>query len=327
MPLKLTTYYQSKDIPELPGTNIFHSKELFLLYEAASGYEPIYIVATLDEKPVAKLLAVIRRQTHLIPASWGKRCEIYGTGEFLNDDQDNERIFGDMLEHLTNEAERRSIIIEFRNLRHTMDGYRYFRANHYFSINWLCVRNSLHSRDTVEERFDQSRIRQVKKAIANGAEVCQATTDEEIREFSRMLHKIYSFRMRKYFPSQTFFALINEYLITKGRARIYVVKYKGRIIGGSSVLLSANDAYLWFSGGMTKIYAKLFPGVLAVWAALKDTKENGYSHLEFVDVGLPFQKHGFRTFVLAFGGKQSGTRRWFRVRWNFMNRIMRWLYA
>ena len=29
MPLKLTTYYRGKDIPDLPGTNTFHSKELF----------------------------------------------------------------------------------------------------------------------------------------------------------------------------------------------------------------------------------------------------------------------------------------------------------
>ena len=37
MPLKLTTYYHGKDIPELPGKNTFHSKELFLIYEATPG--------------------------------------------------------------------------------------------------------------------------------------------------------------------------------------------------------------------------------------------------------------------------------------------------
>ena len=40
MPLKLTTYYHGKDIPELPGKNTFHSKELFLIYEATPGYTP-----------------------------------------------------------------------------------------------------------------------------------------------------------------------------------------------------------------------------------------------------------------------------------------------
>ena len=53
MPLKLTTYYHGKDIPELPGKNAFHSKELFQIYEATPGYTPLLIVATED---VASLL-------------------------------------------------------------------------------------------------------------------------------------------------------------------------------------------------------------------------------------------------------------------------------
>ena len=48
MPLKLTTYYHGKDIPELPGKNAFHSKELFQIYEATLGYTPLLIVATED---------------------------------------------------------------------------------------------------------------------------------------------------------------------------------------------------------------------------------------------------------------------------------------
>ena len=39
MPLKLTTYYRGSEIPDLPGKNTFHSKELFLIYEATPGYK------------------------------------------------------------------------------------------------------------------------------------------------------------------------------------------------------------------------------------------------------------------------------------------------
>ena len=47
MPLKLTTYYHGKDIPDLPGNNTFHSKELFQIYEATPGYSPLLIVAII----------------------------------------------------------------------------------------------------------------------------------------------------------------------------------------------------------------------------------------------------------------------------------------
>lgn len=328
MPIKLTSYYKGKDIPDdLPGKEIFHSKDLFLLYEAAPGYDPLMIVASDDNRPVAKLLAVIRKQSSMIPASLGKRCEVYGIGEYFVEGADKENIFGNILEHLTQETLRHAYIIEFRNLTHSLDGYKHLRTNKYFAINWLKVRNSLHNVEHVEEKFSPSRIRQIKSGMKNGAEVMEARTDEDIQEYSRMLHKFYSFRIRKYFPSYQFFKLMNEWLIQKGLAKIFIIKYKGKIIGGSSCLFSKDNAYLWFSGGMTKTYAKQYPGVLAVWAALKDAKERGYRHLEFMDVGLPFQKHGYRTFVLHFGGKQSSTRRWFRIRTGLLNNLLRKIYV
>ncbi|NDW12365.1 GNAT family N-acetyltransferase [Bacteroides sp. 214] len=327
MPLKLTSYYNSKDIPELPGTNIFHSKDVFLLYEAAAGYEPLLIVASINGKIVAKLLAAFRRQTSFIPANMIRRCEIYGLGEYFDNNIEKEEVFDVMLERLTDEAMRNSFIIEFHNLNHALDGYKYFRKNQYFAINWLRVRNSLHSVENVEEQISPSRLRQIKNGLKNGAKIHKATSIEETVEFSKLLHRIYSLRFRKYFPPTGFFEQIHKWLIGKGLACIYVVKYKKKIIGGAVTLFSGDNAYLWFSGGMKKSYLRQYPGVLSVWAALSDAKERGCRHLEFVDVGLPFRKHGYRDFVLQFGGKQSSTRRWFRIRWKFLNNVMRWLYS
>ncbi len=56
---------------------------------------------------------------------------------------------------------------------------------------------------------------------------------------------------------------------------------------------------------MRKTYALQYPGILAVWKALDDAKQRGYRHLEFMDVGLPFRRHGYREFVLRFGGKHK----------------------
>ena len=84
MPLKLTTYYRGKDIPDLPGTNTFHSKELFQIYESTPGYTPLLIVATEEGRPVARLLAAIRKTKKWLPSSLVKQCVVYGAGEFLD---------------------------------------------------------------------------------------------------------------------------------------------------------------------------------------------------------------------------------------------------
>lgn len=327
MALQLTTYYKGEQIPELPGHNIFHSKELFLIYEATHGYEPFLLVGYIHNKPVAKLLAVIRKSKRIFPPSFIKRCVIYGNGEFIDDTIDKESVFGEMLEHLTKEALRKSLLIEFRNLNNALFGYKYFRSNHYFPINWLRVRNSLHSLQQPMQRFSVSRRRQIKKGIQNGAETDEAHTDEEITNFAKMLRKNYSSHIRKHFPDPNFFHAIIRDKRLSDFAKIFIVKYKTKIIGGSVCLFSGTDAYLLFSGGMRKTYVKQYPGVLAVWKAIEYAYQHGFRHLEFMDAGLPFKEHGYRNFILRFGGRQSSTRRWYRFQWNFLNKISEKIYV
>lgn len=67
MPVRLSTYRKGNAIPPLPGTSIFHSTELFHVFEMTRGYEPLLIVAYIGNRPVGKLLAVIRKSVRLFP--------------------------------------------------------------------------------------------------------------------------------------------------------------------------------------------------------------------------------------------------------------------
>ena len=51
MPVRLSTYRKGNAIPPLPGTNIFHSTELFHVFEMTRGYEPLLIVAYIGSHP------------------------------------------------------------------------------------------------------------------------------------------------------------------------------------------------------------------------------------------------------------------------------------
>lgn len=326
MPLQMTIYRAGSHVPDLPGSDTFHSTELFHIYEATPGYNPLLVVAAQDGKPVAKMLGVVRRSVRLTPPALIRRCEVYGAGEYFVPDNQREAIFGAMLQCLTREALQHSFLIEIRNLDNPRFGYRFFRQNQYFPINWLRVRNSLHDGQPAEARFSPSRMRQIRKGLKNGAQIRQAHTPEEIQGFAHMLHHVYSFKIRRHFPSLRFFRELERQLVKGELSRIFIVTYKDRIIGGSACVYSGSTAYLWFSGGMRKTFALQYPGILAVWGALKDAKQRGYRHLEFMDVGLPFHKHGYREFVLRFGGRQVSTRRWFRFRWNWFNRLVSKFY-
>ncbi len=236
-----------------------------------------------------------------------------------------EEIFNQMLTFLTRRMLRRCFLIEFRNLDNALFAYNSFRQCGYFPINWLRIHNSLHSKAPYD-RLSPSRRRQITQALRSGATIATAETEEEVRTLGRLLRRHYASQIRKHFPGLSFFPQLLRQQTERETGNIFVVKYKGRIIGGSVCLYSGDNAYLLFSGGLRKSHPKQYPGVLAVWAALSYAYDHGYHHMEFMDVGLPFKRHGYRDFLLRFGGAQYSTRRWFRFRWSWLNRLLTYFY-
>ena len=324
-PIQLMTYRHGSTLPPLPGESLPNSSELFQVYGQTPGYAPVLVVASIDGKPVAKLLAVVRRSVRLFPPSIIKRCEVFGTGEYFSHAQPEDELFGILLEHLTAEVRKECFLIEFRNLPKSLFAYKYFRRNGYFPVNWIRVYNSLHSLPP-EERIDPKRMRQIRQVLKKGVILKEAETEAELDTFLKMLRRNYSSKVRKHLPDQRLFRLLSREHPHMEAAKVFLVLYKGKIIGGSFCMYSEDHAYLCFTGGLRKTYARLHPGVMAVWAALTDAHRRGYAHFEFVDAGLPFRKMGYRHFILTFGGKQVSTRRWFRFRWAWLNRLLNWLF-
>lgn len=183
MPLKLATYYRGDKIPDFPRINTFHSEELFQIYEETPGCTPFLIMASEDGKPITRLPATIRKSMRMFSLLLIKQCEVYGTGEYLAAEADREKIFGEVLEHLTTEALWSLFLTEFYGLGSTVFGYKCLRSSRCFPVNWLRVHSPLHGTENTGQHFNPSRIRQVKKGLKNGASVDEAHTIKEICGF------------------------------------------------------------------------------------------------------------------------------------------------
>ena len=281
------------------------------------------LVAYQGSRPVGKLLSVTRRYFRMF--GYVEETYVYGTGEYFDSSVPAGAVFREMLSYLTATYRDRSFLIEFRNLEEPLFGYRHFRANGYFPVRWLRVRNSIHH-DRLDKWMSASRRRQIQQGLKNGAVIDVARTREDVYSFFRMLKKYYSSKFSHYLPDVGFFiSLFSQSPQELGK--IFLVRYKGRIIGGSVCLFSGNDAYLLFSGGMRKSFPLQYPGVLAVWGAMSYARDGGCTHFEFIDAGLPFKRYGFRDFILRFGGRQMSSRRWYRVRWKWLNRLLTRFYV
>lgn len=330
MALKITSYYSNSSLPELPGTDIFHSATLFHIYEHTSDYKPVMVVATDGDKVVGKLLAVVQRVRMALGLFSLRRCEVFGTGEYFGvSHEDEESIFKTMLEAVTRYAERMGCdIVEFRNLGQAMKGYAAFRGRGFFAVNWMSVINDLTEGGSVEEMMDKSRLRQVRSGLRHWATVSEPKDMDEVMELATMLKRNYRTKVRRHFPDLSFFMELGR-LATNGSGivKMYIVRHEGKVIGGSVCLWHGSRVSVRFSGGMRKTHRRQYPGVVSVWKALADAKAHGMESVEFMDVGLPFRRHGYRNFVLRFGGEQMNTLRWFRVRWRWVNAVLRWLYS
>lgn len=321
MAIRLVTYEHSEALPKLPDYNVFHSVSLFRILERTSGYSPFMLVAFDGEKPIAKMLCIIRK-------SWlMQKCVIYDCCDYFDTDLKHDVIFNELLSYFTSRNRQNFSVIEFRNLSEPLFGYKYFRKNGYFPIRRLRVINSIHH-STLDKWMGASRKRQIQLGLKNGAVMGVADNKQEVRDFFRMLKNYYSSKIFKYLPGMDFFMELLELGKDSERVgKIFTVSYEGKIIGGSFCLFSGDTVFLLFSGGMRKSYPLLYPGVLAVWNAMTYSREKGYSHFEFIDAGLPFKKYGYRDFILRFGGKQLSTRRWYRLKWGWLNRIMEKIYV
>lgn len=323
MAIRLATYYHAEDVPPLPGKNIFYSTDLFRLWERTPGYRAMLLVAFEGNVPIGKLLCLTRRYFRLL--GFIDKTFVFGTGEYFNTSLREDLIFKEMVSYLTSTFKERSFLIEFRNLEEPLFGYRYFRENGYFPVRWLRVRNSIHH-DALDKWMSASRRRQIQRGLKNGAVLDVARTTDDVRAFFSMLKKYYSSKIDHYLPAVEFFLSLSEQQTEPEIGKIFLVRYKNRIIGGAVCLFSGKDAFLLFSGGMRKSYPLQYPGVLAVWNAMAYAHEQGYEHFEFMNAGLPFKKYGYRDFILRFGGKQMSSRRWFRLGWRWLNAILTRIY-
>lgn len=206
MPVRLSTYRKGNAIPPLREQTFSILPSCFMSLKwpgiRTFAYRSLY------RKPSCRQTAGSHPEKCApVPPAIIKRCEIYGTGEYFDEEQNKEDLFGEILEHLTNEVLCKSFLIEFRNLENPLFGYKAFRKNNYFAINWLRVRNSLHSKAPYE-RLSMSRRRQINKALRNGAIMEIADNEKDIQDFSRMLKKAYSSQIRKHFLDIGFFRLL-----------------------------------------------------------------------------------------------------------------------
>ena len=312
----VTIYEHAAEMPAMATPNFFHSRELMELCERTPRHKPYMAVVTEDDGHVAAhLLAIMRIRGSWFPPYLYTQVRIYG------DNGATPKLFGLMMESLTERLQRRTLYFEVSNLSQKMFSYGELRRLRYFPVRWMSIHNSLHSR-TPEERITERQLRRIEHAQQRGVTTKLAETDQEFKAFSKLLHHHHWLKPRRYIPHDNFF----RGMMQSGRCQVFITQYHEHTIGCAVLVYSGRDAYLWYSAARRKSFAPFHPNAVTLWAAIKHAHASGYDHIRFMDVGLPFRNNPYRDFILRFGGKEVSTYRWFRISIRWVNAFASWLW-
>lgn len=320
---------RSEDLPSMKVGNFFHSPELFRITEKTSGSTPYMVVVTdCDGHVKAHMLATIYRRGSLLPLYWYSLGRVYGEGDYdIEVDNDNyikikSKLFELMLDAITKKFRKKlCLYIEFSDISKKMFGYRYFRNHEYFPVRWMQIHNNLITKDP-KDRLTDKMLNRIEHLYKSGVVTSVSKEKNDIDDFYKMLRNYYRFKFQRFLPKKAFF----EQMILSDKCHMIVTKYKKWLIGGCVLINNNNDTFLWYSASKRKSFHLQHPGTMTIWYSLLYSKQLGYEHLHFMNVGLPFKKNPKRDFILRFGGKPASCYRWFRFSISWLNRLLKWIY-
>ena len=285
--LKTTIYRKVEDLPPLDDANFFHSTRLFQMTRETPRQKPYMVVVTNAEGEVlSHMLGIVRFRTFLFPLL--VHCRVLGEGVYYKESGarslERDQLFGLMLEALTKALSNRTSYLEVSNLSQKMTGYKQLKQQHFFPVHWMSIHNSLHSH-APEERIGERLQKRIDNARLKGVTTNEVQTEDDFKAFSKLLRKHYFWKPRRYIPDDQFFRNI----MSSDDGRLFVTKYRQRVIGCAAIVYSEGNAYLWYSAFRRKSFIHVHPDVMTIWDAMQDCYQRGCDHMCFMDVGLPFQ--------------------------------------
>ena len=330
MTMRIEIFTKSDSLPQLIDGPIQHSAIMFRTIERSGSSKPYMLVAYDSQgKEQAHLLMIKKRGIRLFPPVLGFWYSIQGEGAYSNECSDREAIFGQFLEKVFDLFDFRHSFIEIENIGDSRFAYGTLSGHSFVPMRDRRIYISLHSRHP-QERLTRSYRSHIRKAEERGVTTRRAVNDDEINEALSLMRNFYRSKTRKRLPDRKilFNLLHNSDGTLSQNAGMFLVIYRGRIIGSSICLYEEGRAYLAYSCGLRKRFPLQFPGIMAIWAALSDAHSRGFAHFEFLEVrGLSRLRRSYLGTIGNFGGKEVGTLRWYHFKWNWINIFLRWIYV
>jgi lipid II:glycine glycyltransferase (peptidoglycan interpeptide bridge formation enzyme) len=295
---KINAEQWAKLVETSPTASWFQTKACYDFYASLSFMKPYVFAVSEDEQLTGLLCGYIIADGGKLKQYFSRRAIIPG-GALLAETISDEALL-QLLQTVINSLKNKAIYIEFRNYNDYSAYTAIFAKADFEYQQHLNFKIPTASVEQAFSRLVSTKRRDVRISQKEGAVITEITTNEELAEYYLILQDLYHTKVKTpLFPIEFF-----EKIITLPECRIFGIKYRGKVIGGSvCVFLSAKAAYEWFVCGIDRKYKNIYSSTLATWAAIQYTAENNYQYFDMMGAGKPNDSYGVRDFKAKFGGE------------------------
>ena len=283
----------------------FQSPEAYAFYASLPDVmEPFVYGLINDRSPMtngqlqlrALCVGYVTSERNPLKQFFTRRAIING-GVCLADDATNEEV-ETLLVHLRNHMGAKAIYLETRNFND------YSRWKVAFENAGFVYKPHLdfHVRtDGFEARLSDNRKRQIKKAESTKEKVerYRSQSERDVQEWYGVLSELYRTKVKTpLFPIVFFLEAYRQ-----GVGKFLLVRYAGKIIGGSMVVADDKCVYEWFECGLNTRYKDQYPSVIATVSGIEFARRQGCARYDMMGAGEPDVPYGVRDFKAEFGGQ------------------------
>ncbi|MCR9010686.1 lipid II:glycine glycyltransferase FemX [Gabonibacter chumensis] len=277
--------------------SFFQSKECYDFYASLSFMKSFVFAAFENDILKGVVVGYIQKDGGKLKQFFSRRAIVPGGALLANDI--SEEVLRSLLLFCKKGLASKAIYIEFRNyndyslFRPVFESVGFdYKAHLNFHVN--CV-----SEDIVKKNLGNSRKRDIRTSLRDGAEIVGEPTLQEVETYYDILSELYKTRVKTpLFPFEFFNKLYREHF-----GKFLLIRLKGKIIGGTVCVIMENRVmYEWFACGLDGKFKNIYPSTLATWSGIKYATDHDIPLFDMMGAGKPDEGYGVRDFKAKFGG-------------------------
>ncbi|RLC85884.1 MAG: hypothetical protein DRJ03_10390 [Chloroflexi bacterium] len=299
---QLSEHLWRQFVDQHPQGNLFHTPEMFQVFERVEGYRPEIWAATRNGNVLALLLPVQVTLKGGLLRFLTTRSVVYGS-VLCAPGAEGQEALALLLRTYAQEIDGFPLFTELRNLADMSDlqpiltdcGFAY-EAH----LNYLVdLKRPL---DDVMQSIGRRTRKNIRRGLRRGQVTIEEVSNlEQIALCYELLAKTY-IQAQVPLADRSLFEAAFEVLDPKGMIKFLLARVGDTHVAVSVELVYKDVIYGWY-GGMDREHSRYVPNELLMWHILRWGVENGYRVYDFGGAGKPDEEYGVRDFKAKFGGE------------------------